>query len=109
VGAIFKPYWLMPEESGQGLNSLSRHLTHLVGVEGEGVAGIGTDFNRFTTPPEDLENAAELPRLTQRLVADGHDEVRIKKILGGNALRVLREGWGNARHQTEKLAASRPL
>jgi microsomal dipeptidase-like Zn-dependent dipeptidase len=28
------------------------------------------------------------------LVVDGHDEARIKKILGGNALRAIHQGWG---------------
>jgi len=32
--------------------------------------------------------------LTQRLAVDGHSEVGIKKILGENALRVIRQGWG---------------
>ncbi len=32
--------------------------------------------------------------ITQRLVADGHSEPVIRKILGENALRALREGWG---------------
>jgi microsomal dipeptidase-like Zn-dependent dipeptidase len=35
-----------------------------------------------------------MPRLTQRLLADGYSERVICKILGGNALRVLRDSWG---------------
>jgi membrane dipeptidase len=94
IGVIFMPYWLMPAESGQGINYISRHIQHLVQVGGEDVVGIGTDFDGFTTPPDDLDNAAQLPRLTQRLIVDGHSEERIKKILGGNSLRMIREGWG---------------
>jgi membrane dipeptidase len=56
--------------------------------------GLGTDFDGFTTPPEDLKDASEMPRLTQRLLSDGYSERTICKILGGNALRVLRDGWG---------------
>jgi membrane dipeptidase len=94
IGVIFMPYWLMPKESGQGINFISRHIQYLVDVGGEDVAGIGTDFDGFTTPPDDLDNASQLPRLTQRLIVDGHDEALIKKILGENALRVIRTGWG---------------
>ena len=94
IGVIFMPYWLMPKESGQGLNFISRHIQYLVDVGGEEVTGIGTDFDGFTTPPDDLDNASQLPRLTQRLVVDGHGEARIQKILGGNALRAIRLGWG---------------
>ena len=93
AGVLFMPYFLMPKECGLALNFVARTIEHLVDVGGEDVAGIGTDFDGFTTPPDDLDNASLLWRLTQRLVADGHDENRIKKILGGNALRALRDGW----------------
>jgi membrane dipeptidase len=65
-----------------------------VDTGGEDVAGLGTDFDGFTTPPDDLDNVSQMPRLTQRLVVDGHSEAAIKKILGGNALRAIRQGWG---------------
>jgi microsomal dipeptidase-like Zn-dependent dipeptidase len=94
IGVIFMPYWLMPKESGQGLNFISRHIQYLIDTGGEDIAGIGTDFDGFTTPPDDLDNASLMPRLTQRLVVDGHGEARIKKVLGANALRVIRQGWG---------------
>lgn len=94
IGVIFMPYWLMPKESGQGLNFISRHIQYLIDTGGEDIAGIGTDFDGFTTPPDDLDNASQMPRLTQRLVVDGHSEACIKKILGGNALRVIRQVWG---------------
>ena len=45
-------------------------------------------------------SAAQLPRLTQRLLGERasptqrrFSDALIAKILGGNALRVLREGW----------------
>jgi microsomal dipeptidase-like Zn-dependent dipeptidase len=94
VGVIFMPYWLMPKESRQGVNFISRHIQYMVDTGGEDCVGIGTDFDGFTTPPDDLDNASLMPRLTQRLVVDGHPEERIKKILGENALRAIRSGWG---------------
>jgi microsomal dipeptidase-like Zn-dependent dipeptidase len=94
IGVIFMPYWLMPKESGQGLNFISRHIQYLIDTGGEDIIGIGTDFDGFATPPDDLDNASQMPRLTQRLVVDGHSEACIKKVLGGNALRMIRQGWG---------------
>ena len=94
VGVIFMPYWLMPKESGMGLNFISRTIEHFVNIAGEDAVGLGTDFDGFATPPEDLYNTEQMPRLTQRLLIDGHSEACVRKILGGNALRVLREGWG---------------
>ena len=94
VGVIFMPYWLMPKESGQGLNFISRHIQHIIQVGGENAAAIGTDFDGFTTPPDDLDNASQMKRLTQRLVIDGYNENQIRKVLGENALAAIRAGWG---------------
>jgi membrane dipeptidase len=88
------PYWLMPKESGQGINFISRHIQYLIDTAGEDSVAIGTDFDGFTTPPTDLDNASQMARLTQRLVVDGHSSDRILKILGGNALRAVCSGWG---------------
>ncbi len=94
MGVIFMPYWLMPKESAHGLDAVAQHIQYMVNVGGEDCVGIGTDFDGFATPPDDLDNASRMPRLTQRLVADGHPEPVIRKILGENALRALRAGWG---------------
>jgi membrane dipeptidase len=94
VGVIFMPYWLIPHGHGQGVNEVARTIDYFVNIAGEDAVGLGTDFDGFTTPPEDLKDASEMPRLTQRLLSDGLSERTICKILGGNALRVLRDGWG---------------
>jgi microsomal dipeptidase-like Zn-dependent dipeptidase len=94
VGVIFMPYWLMPNATGQGINFLFRTIDHFINIAGEDHVGLGTDFDGFTTPPEDLKDASEMPRLTQRMIVEGYSEERINKILGENAVRVLREGWG---------------
>jgi membrane dipeptidase len=94
VGVIFMNYWLMPHETKRGLNFIARTIEHFAKVGGIDHVGFGSDFDGFTDPPDDLKDASELPRLTQRLVAEGYSQEAIIKILGGNALRVLREGWG---------------
>jgi microsomal dipeptidase-like Zn-dependent dipeptidase len=94
VGVIFMNFWLMPHETQRGLNFITRTLEHFVKVAGIEHAGIGTDFDGFTDPPDDLKDASELPKLTQRLLAEGFTADEITRILGSNALRVLRMGWG---------------
>jgi microsomal dipeptidase-like Zn-dependent dipeptidase len=93
IGVIFMPYWLMPKESRQGINFIFRHIQHIVDVGGEDVTGIGSDFDGFTTPPDDLDNASQLPRLTQRMLVEGFSPTAVQKTLGGNAIRALCEGW----------------
>lgn len=94
VGVIFMNYWLMPHETKRGLNFIARTIEHFVNVGGAEHTSVGTDFDGFTDPPDEIKDASELPRLTQRLVAEGYSDDTIIKIWGGNALRVLREGWG---------------
>jgi len=98
IGVIFMNYWLMPRESKRGLNVISQTLQIFFNKAGEDHVGLGTDFDGFTEPPSDLVDAAQLPRLTQRLLADGYNATQVKKILGDNAIRVLRQGWGKKRN-----------
>jgi membrane dipeptidase len=94
VGVIFMNYWLMPHETRRGLNFIARTIEHFVKVGGIDHVAIGSDFDGFTDPPDDLKDASEFPKLTQRLIAEEWGPEEIAKILGGNILRVLREGWG---------------
>ena len=94
VGVIFMNYWLMPHETKRGINFITRTLDHFIKVAGVNHVGVGTDFDGFTDPPDDLVDASELYKLTQRLLAEGYTEETIAKIWGGNALRALKEGWG---------------
>jgi len=98
VAVIFMNYWLMPHETKRGLNFIARTIKHFVNVGGIDHVAIGSDFDGFTDPPDDLKDASELPKLTQRLVAEGYNREQIVKIWGGNAPRVLREGWRKKRH-----------
>jgi len=110
AGVIFMNYWLMPHETRRGLNYIARTLEHFVKVAGIEHVAVGTDFDGFTDPPDDLSNATELPKLTQRLLAEDYGLDEIEKIWGGNVLRVLREGWGRkeASQQGTAVGAGEP-
>lgn len=94
IGVIFMPYWLMPHATNRGLNFVVHTIEHITQVAGIEHVAIGTDFDGFTDPPDDLPDASKLCRLTQRLVAEGFSPAAIAQLWGGNALRVLRQGWG---------------
>jgi len=94
AGVIFMNYWLMPHETKRGINYIARTIEQFVRAAGIEHVGIGTDFDGFTDPPDDLADASQLYRLTQRLLADGYSAEDIVRIWGGNALRVLHDGWG---------------
>jgi membrane dipeptidase len=96
IGVIFMPYWLEETDPGPGLSAIWRTMDQIRSwCDGswEHVA-IGTDFDGFTNPPDDCKSAAELPRVADMLDAQGLTADQIRAVLGGNARRVLREGWG---------------
>ncbi|MBN1640310.1 MAG: membrane dipeptidase [Anaerolineae bacterium] len=91
---ILMNYWLMAHETKRGLNFIARTIDHFARVGGIDHVGIGTDYDGFTDPPDEVKDASELPRLTQRLLAEGFSRTAIEKVWGGNAIRVLHDGWG---------------
>ncbi|MFZ5517414.1 MAG: dipeptidase [Candidatus Zhuqueibacterota bacterium] len=97
VGVIFMNYWLMPHVTRRGLDFITKTINHIIRIGGVDSAAIGSDFDGFTDPPDDLKDAAGMLNLTQRLLAEQYSEEQINKILGENALRMIRQGWGKRR------------
>ena len=86
--ALFKEYQAqLPKVSWE---RVVEHIDHAVKLVGPDHVGLGSDFDGATMP-EGLNDASYLPRLTQALLDRGYKEADIKKILGGNTLRVLEE------------------
>jgi membrane dipeptidase len=73
------------------LAKLVDHIEHAARVAGVDHVGLGSDFDGFGVGPDGISSAADLPRLTEALVARGFSDDDIVKILGGNFLRVFRE------------------
>ena len=76
------------------INRLIEHIDHAVKVAGIDHVGLGSDFDGISAPPAGLEDVTKLPRITQMLLDRGYTDEQIKKILGGNFLRVYREVIG---------------
>jgi membrane dipeptidase len=74
------------------LQSLIDHIDHIAKVAGIDHVGLGSDFDGVSgQTPKGIDSAADLPRITQALVDRGYSADDIRKILGGNVLRVFRE------------------
>lgn len=94
VGVIFMPYWLDARHPSNGLDVIWRTMERVREWTGSWEhAAIGTDFDGFTDPPDDCRSAADLPRVQELLVARGLSPADVDAVLGGNARRVLRDGW----------------
>ncbi len=64
------------------------HIDHVVKLVGADYVGLGSDFDGADMP-EGLEDASHLPQLTEELLRRGYSDSDVKKILGGNLLRVM--------------------
>jgi membrane dipeptidase len=74
------------------LSSLIDHIDHIAKVAGVDHVGLGSDFDGVSgQTPQGMDSAADLPKITQALLDRGYSADDIRKILGGNTLRVLRE------------------
>lgn len=72
------------------IRKLLEHLDHMVEVAGINHVGIGADYDLGDTCGG-LETADKLPNLTLELARRGYRAEDIRKILGGNFLRVYRQ------------------
>src|SRR5438270_2144824 len=66
------------------------HIDHVVKLVGPDHVGLGSDFDGADMP-DGLEDCSKLPKITEALLRKGYSEEDIRKILGGNILRVLEQ------------------
>lgn len=65
------------------------HIDHAVKVAGIDHVGLGSDFDGISTTPVGLDDVSKLPLITQELVKRGYSDEDVKKILGGNLLKLI--------------------
>jgi len=82
-----------PTELGSMLPPLSMlidHLDYIVKLVGVDHVGLGSDFDGIEAPPKGLKGVEDFPEITRELISRGYSKKDIKKILGGNFIRVLK-------------------
>ncbi len=73
------------------LQQVADHIEHIRDVAGVNHVGLGSDFDGITSVPDGLENTSKFPDLVAELLRRGWKADDIKKLVGLNALRVLRD------------------
>ena len=71
------------------VHDLLDHIDHIAKIAGVDHVGIGSDYDGVPALPKQLEDVSTYPVITQGLLDRGYSEQSIRKILGGNMLRVL--------------------
>jgi len=90
------------------LKSLIDHIDHIAKVAGIDHVGLGSDFDGVSgATPQGIDSAADLPKITQALLDRGYSAEDIKKILGGNLMRVFREVEGVSHEMQAATATAR--
>ena len=72
------------------IEQLMQHFDHIVKLIGVDHVGIGSDFDGINSAPQGLSTVLDYPNFTKALIARGYSNKEIKKVLGGNFLRVYR-------------------
>src|SRR3954469_2127374 len=82
------------------------HIDHVAKVAGADHTGLGSDFDGTPSMPQGLDSAADLPKITGALLKRGYTGEQIRKILGGNLMRVFKEAEAVSRSLTAKQRPS---
>ena len=69
---------------------LMKHFDHIVKLIGVNHIGLGSDFDGIDSAPKQLKTVLDYPEFTKALIARGYSNRVIKKVLGGNFIRVYR-------------------
>ena len=80
----------MNPEDMPNVKNLCDHIDHVKNLVGVDYVGIGSDFDGGGGL-RDCADVSQFPNITLELVRRGYTENEIKKIWGGNLLRVFRE------------------
>jgi membrane dipeptidase len=85
------------------LAQIADHIDHIKKVAGIDHIGLGGDFDGITSVPVGMEDVSKYPALTAELLRRGYSDEDVRKILGRNILRVMRQ----AEAVSKKLQAER--
>jgi len=84
------------------------HIDHVAKVAGIDHVGLGSDFDGTPSMPEGLDSAADLPKITEGLLKRGYTPTQIRKILGGNLMRLFRQVEQVSRTMRTQKSSQRP-
>lgn len=75
------------------ISKLVDHIDYIVKLVGDDYVGIGSDFDGVSSLPIGMDDVTKYPLITDELKKRGYSNRSIKKILGGNVLRVMKANF----------------
>jgi membrane dipeptidase len=67
------------------------HMDYIISLIGDSHVGLGSDFDGISITPRGIEDVSKMPQITRVMLERGYSAERIKKILGGNFMRVFKD------------------
>lgn len=81
----------VPLQYQMGVDQLAKNIDYGVKLVGEDHIALGSDFDGGPLLPREMKDASDYGEVTKALERLGYSERRIRKILGENLLRVIRQ------------------
>jgi membrane dipeptidase len=81
----------IPEEYWMHVDQLAKVIDYGVNLVGEDHIALGSDFDGGPELPHEIKDVSDYPQITIAMQKLGYGDQRIKKILGLNWLRVIRQ------------------
>jgi membrane dipeptidase len=88
------------------VGTVADHIDHVVRIAGIDHVGLGSDYDGVSTLPVGLEDVSTFPALTMELMRRGYPDEDVRKILGGNVLRAMRQAEATAARLQRERAPS---
>ncbi|MFN3134841.1 MAG: dipeptidase [Candidatus Kryptonium sp.] len=76
------------------LDVLIDHIDYIAKLVGVDHVGLGSDFDGISITPLEIDDVTSLPNITKKLLERGYSVEDVKKILGGNFVRVFKQVCG---------------
>jgi membrane dipeptidase len=83
-----------PEGMRMGIDRLVEVIDYWINLVGEDHVSLGSDFDGGPEPPRGMRDIADYGQITDAMLRKGYSEQRIRKVLGLNLLRLIRQVTG---------------
>jgi membrane dipeptidase len=75
------------------LSDMVDHIDYIAKLVGADYVGLGSDYDGVSSVPIGLEDVTTYPKISDELFRRGYSRKSIRKILGGNVLRVMKANF----------------
>ncbi|MBC7473030.1 MAG: membrane dipeptidase [Candidatus Sericytochromatia bacterium] len=90
VGIIYYPKYLAKTLFSCSTDKIVDHIEHVIKIAGEDFVTLGSDYDGMISLPKDMKDITYQPLLVEEMLKRKWTPERIKKILGLNFLRVIK-------------------